>query len=279
MLNNIPYTDFGGTGPLLHFAHANGYPPGSYRQLIDLLKPHFHVIAITSRQLWQNPDLRYQVPDWQVFADDLIQLLETQIQEPVYAVGHSMGAVMSWLASIKRPELFKSLVLMDPVFLPSRYVFQMKLMPEFLKTRVPLIRKALNRPDLWNSRQEAFDFHRSKKVFERLSDESMWDYINHGTKAYGNGQFTLTCPRTWEAHCYGTVPYIWKKLRRKTPPLLGLRGEWSDALLPESWQRWQSLQPEHHFVEVPQTGHLLPMERPAIMAQEILAFLRPAHSG
>jgi len=29
--------EFGGSGPPLHFAHANGYPPGSYRRMLEPL--------------------------------------------------------------------------------------------------------------------------------------------------------------------------------------------------------------------------------------------------
>ena len=32
-----------------HLAHANGFPPGSYRKLIELLKPRYHVFTLRSR--------------------------------------------------------------------------------------------------------------------------------------------------------------------------------------------------------------------------------------
>ena len=34
MSDPLQLDDWGGTGPVLHLAHANGFPPGSYRKLI-----------------------------------------------------------------------------------------------------------------------------------------------------------------------------------------------------------------------------------------------------
>ena len=44
--NKIPYVDFGGKGPVLHFAHANGYPPRIYRKLLQPFTAHFHFVLV-----------------------------------------------------------------------------------------------------------------------------------------------------------------------------------------------------------------------------------------
>ncbi|MGZ3458945.1 MAG: alpha/beta fold hydrolase, partial [Archangium sp.] len=51
MSNPLQLDDWGGTGPVLHLAHANGFPPGSYRKLIEALKPRYHVFTLRSRCL------------------------------------------------------------------------------------------------------------------------------------------------------------------------------------------------------------------------------------
>ena len=48
----LPPIDFCGHGPTLHLAHANGFPPGTYRQLANALTSDYHVIALPSRALW-----------------------------------------------------------------------------------------------------------------------------------------------------------------------------------------------------------------------------------
>ena len=41
----IPFTDFGGRGPEMHFLHANGYPPECYRPLLELLRDQHRLIG------------------------------------------------------------------------------------------------------------------------------------------------------------------------------------------------------------------------------------------
>ena len=48
----IPFDDFGGAGPLLHFAHANGYPPRAYAPLLESLLSTHHILAAHARPLW-----------------------------------------------------------------------------------------------------------------------------------------------------------------------------------------------------------------------------------
>ena len=45
----IPFIDFGGAGPYLHFAAANGYPPGAYRPLVETLTPRYRVCSMLFR--------------------------------------------------------------------------------------------------------------------------------------------------------------------------------------------------------------------------------------
>ena len=41
--------NFGGDGPIVHLAHANGFPPGAYRLLAETLTDRYQVIARPSR--------------------------------------------------------------------------------------------------------------------------------------------------------------------------------------------------------------------------------------
>jgi pimeloyl-ACP methyl ester carboxylesterase len=55
---------------------------------------------------------------------------------------------------------------------------------------------------------------------------------------------------------------------------LAIRGAESDTLFPQSWQLWQELQPDATFVEIPEAGHMVPMERPSLLSKEIYKFLK-----
>jgi pimeloyl-ACP methyl ester carboxylesterase len=254
---------------IIHFSHANGFHPQSYRKILDLLRPDYSVLTGLHRPLWDSKTQMEDVSSWQVFADDMIEFLESKALGKVCGVGHSMGAVATLLAAIKRPDLFNAVVLIEPVFMPLRIMLPFTIMPLFLRRKIPFIQKAITRPDCWKSRDEAFVFHRKKRVFENVDDDVLWDYINSGTKETEDNSFTLNYSKAWEAHCYLNLSNTWPLINKCSVPVLGIKGESSDVLLPSSWQRWKKLTPSQQFVEVPGAGHLLPFEKPNEVAELI----------
>ena len=171
---------FGGSGDPLVFAHANGYPPGSYRQLLELLSAQSHVTAVRHRPLWGEPQPPSRLR-WQMFADDLIDTLKATQEAPVWLLGHSLGAVVGLLAAAREPALFRGLMLLDPVFLPTRFVIAMALTPRSRLRRMPMIRRALSRPATFTDAQAAFEFYRGKRAFSGLDDDALRDYVAAST--------------------------------------------------------------------------------------------------
>jgi pimeloyl-ACP methyl ester carboxylesterase len=263
----------GGAGRPLLFAHANGFPPGSYRQFIEALGARFAVRAVEHRPLWgeAQPPQRLR---WSLFADDLLRALEQQYDEPVWVMGHSLGAVVAVLAARRSPQRFAGLILLDPVFLPSRYVMQMRLLPEAGRRRIPMLRRALARPEYFDDAQSAFDFYRSKRAFRGLNDEALRDYIASSKAPVEEGGLRLRYPGAWEAAVYGSPPLVRAALRRLRLPTVGLRGRDSDTLRPEMFARWAHWQPDATLREVP-GGHLFPLEHPRQTADTILGELFP----
>ncbi len=263
------FIDFGGEGATIHFSHANGFHPQSYRKLIDLLLPDYSVIASLHRPIWNSREKMEQVSSWHVFVEDLILFLDSKTNEKVHGVGHSLGAVVTLLAAIKRPDLFKSVTLIDPVFLPQHILLLFNTLPLFLKKKVPIIKKALLRPDLWDSKDDAFEFHRKKHVFKDVTDDVLWDYINSGIKENEEKKFTLSYSKQWEVHCYLLIPNVWSLIAKCTVPVFGIKGGHSNVLLPSAWQRWKKLSPSHQLFEVADSGHLLPLEKPEAVSDLI----------
>ncbi len=264
--------DFGGSGDELWLAHANGYPPGSYRAFIEELTPHFSVTGYKHRPMWDefNADERLS---WMLFADDMIETLQQKGGDAPWVVGHSMGATIAMLAAAKHPELFRGLVLLDPVFKRSRHVLALRFMSEAQKRRMPMVRKTLKRPSLFANRQAAYAFHRERRAFGRFSDEILWDYINAGTKETGDGRVELAFSPQWEAAVYTSVPWVWPSIRRIEVPMMVLRGQESPVFTRSMYNRVLLLQPDAVLGQAP-GGHLLPMEHPDTTAERVLAFLR-----
>ena len=164
-----PVSDFGGHGPELHFAHANGYPPAAYRPLFEQLTPHFRVNAMRFRPL--QPGARPEaLPGWQALVDELIQFLDGAGARGWLGVGHSLGAVVTAAAALARPELFSALVLIEPVlFTPRRMrVFSVLQRLGLVRRIHPLVAAALRRRAHFSSADEMFARYRNAPVFSGI---------------------------------------------------------------------------------------------------------------
>lgn len=277
-MQQSPHISLGGQGPVLHFSHANGYPPLAYKAILDPLLDSHRVIASLHRPLWEPTPEPLDLESWQAFGDDLIRLL-SGIGEPVVSVGHSMGAVAIIMAAAQRPELFSKLVLIEPVLIPTRYIILLRLFRRFARSSIPLVRKTLGRVDRWSSKPEAFEHFRAKSVFKDISDVVLWDYVQHGTVGTDDGGCQLSYSKEWEAHCYTLVHNIWHLLEKISMPVLAIRGANSNTLTHDTWMKWQKISPQHEYLEISEAGHLVPFERPAPIVLEIQNWLQPETSS
>jgi pimeloyl-ACP methyl ester carboxylesterase len=273
-MNNftIPFDDFGGDGPLLHFAHPNAYTPATFRQFLQPLTGHYRVTAVHHRPLWphSHPD---ELTSWNVVADDLIRFFDQQGWQQVIGVGHSLGAVVTAYAAVRRPDLFRKLVLIEPVFLPPRWLAEIEANPDQAGFR-SFVKTTRKRRDHWPNRQAAFDHFRPKEALASWPDAALWDYVNGALWEVDDG-VVLAFPREWEAKFYSRPPLrVWKVVAQITQATLAIRATGSDTLFPDAWALWQEKQPDAHFIEIPDVGHMLTLERPLLIAQIVLDFLQ-----
>jgi pimeloyl-ACP methyl ester carboxylesterase len=272
-MTKIPFDDYGGPGQTLHFAHANAYPPGCYRQLLRSLAVKYRVKAIHFRPLWpgSRPE---EINSWDMIAEDLVQFFKQEGMQDVIGVGHSLGAVATAMAALRQPDLFRALILIEPVFLSPAVLRKLAAIASVGDLlALPLVKTALKRRDQWDSRHEAFAHFRQKSVFDRLTDEALWDYVKYGL-TNDNGNLHLTYRPEWEAHIYALqVNDMWDAIPKISQPTLALRGKESDTIMPEAWGLWQQKQPEALFTEIERAGHLLPLEKPAVVARAIDLFV------
>jgi pimeloyl-ACP methyl ester carboxylesterase len=271
MTFTIPFEAYG-DGEVIHFAHANGYPPGAYRQFLEALGRDYRVLAIQHRPMWSTMDPA-DMHDWRLVTGDLIDFLDAHDLRDVVGVGHSLGGVATMYAAIQRPDLFRALVFVEPVFLPAELLATLRANPQISLFGNSLVQRALRRRNYWPDRQAAFDHYRPKSVFNKLPDAALWDYINYGLKEDGDG-VTLAYPREWEARFYELAPTdVWECVPQLTQPTLAIRAAESDTIFPEPWALWQTLQPQATFIEIPYVGHLLTMEQPECVAEHIRRFI------
>lgn len=278
----MPCEDFGGHGPPLYFAHANGYPPACYRPLFRHLGEAFHVLAFHQRPLWPKAQPR-DLHDWRPLADDLNAFFAAQ-NGPAACVGHSMGGVATLRAALRRPEQYQAIVLLDPVLIPPELcllweiVYRLGLAYRFS----PLVPQALRRRRTFKGHTEMFTGYRRKTIFRYFSDESLQALVEGLTRPSANGGLELAYPPEWEARIYVTAHRrnleLWRGLPGLKVPAMILRGAETDTFWERTAQLVKRRAPQIHIVTLSQCTHLLPLEKPQDVAMLIIDFIQTATS-
>lgn len=269
-----PWSELGSAGPLLHFAHGNGFPPGAYRVLLEALAADYRVVAMAARPLW-GASTPAELTGWRQLAQDLRQGLQARGFDRVAGVGHSLGGVTSALAAAAEPERFSALVLIDPVlFTGPRSWLWGATKALGLAHRLPLALRARRRRERWRDREEARAAWSRLAVFSTWREEALDDYVACGLVEAAGGGVGLRFPRDWEARVFEVTPAsVWPELRALTVPTLFVRGRSSTTFTAAAAERALREVPGARLAEVPDTGHFLPMERPRELARLVLEFL------
>jgi pimeloyl-ACP methyl ester carboxylesterase len=210
------------------------------------------------------------------FVHDLIQFLDEQDAKNVIGVGHSLGAISTLAAALDRPELFSAVVLIDPVIFRQRMMLGLNTFRALgLVRRVhPLIPGALKRRRVFASADEMYSRYRRASVFSRMDDRSLRAYVDSIAQPRPDGQVELSISPEWEVKIYETGPLnLWSRIRTLKPPLLVIRGGDSDTFYPQTVRKLKTYLPNAIVHDVPQTGHLVPMEKPDEVAKLIIDFI------
>lgn len=270
------YIDWGGSGPLAHFSHATGLCAGAYTPLAERLRPHLKILGMDDRGHGgtRAPADPRRLKNWDIFVDDLECFIES-LGNPVIAMGHSRGATVSLLLAIKRPDLIRALVLIDPTILPLSwmwwwYVFKLTGLTRF----VPIVATAAKRRSVWPDRTSILQAYQNKAVFQNWRDGFLEAYVQDGTERTGDGAIRLCCNPSWESKCFAVCPHdIWGNIPRLQKPALVVYGAGSDTFLASAAKRFKANVPKATFRLLEDTGHFVPMERPDETADVILKFL------
>lgn len=268
---HLSYLDSGGDRPPLHFYHANGFPISVYIPFLEMLKDDFRVVGMGLRG--QDAQTGGAV-SWRRVANDLIDFLTKKQMGPVIGVGHSIGAVATLFAAAKYPDLFKKIILIDPVLLPLRYVFAIALMKcTGRKDLFFLAKRARTRKNGWKDRHEAYDYFKTKSLFKNFQDDFLRSYVTYGLKPVNNGGVELLCPPEAEARIFENYPLdVWLWPRKIHMPALLIRGGHSDVLSENEVKKFCSTCHTASARTLNNAGHLAPMERPGEVADLIRDF-------
>lgn len=264
--------NWGGNGPILHLAHANSFHPGTYIELIEALKEQFEVHSFLFRPFYPEADPT-DMDDWNLLRDDFIEIADHEGWKNIIGVGHSLGSTVTMMAAIKRPDIFSKLVIIEPPCIDQIFFTVLDLVPYSIsKNLVPPSRIALKRRHKWPSRESAFDQLRSKRIFEKWSDNTLRNYLKYGLEEDENGAFRLTFSKFWESKIYCTIENPYKMFPKLTHPSLCIKGGNTDVINARNWEKWKSIQVNAEFESIPDAGHLVPMEQAGLLAESIINF-------
>jgi pimeloyl-ACP methyl ester carboxylesterase len=274
---SIPFFTLGGVGFPLNFLHANGYPPECYKPLILRLSAHYQDYSMRQRPLWPNSKPE-EISDWNPLTDDYLCFLDEQKITSSISVGHSVGGIAALRAALRHPELFRALVLIDPVLFPPIVIRAWQVI-RYLGLGYPLhplVLAARNRRQQFDDLDRLFTGYRRRPVFKYMDDAALRAYIE-GIACPGEHGYKLCYSAEWEMRIYYTSIWrdmdIWQGLHRLKIPFLIIRGEQTDTFWASTAQRVRRIVPAVRIITIPQASHLVALERPDEVFEAIQEFL------
>ena len=230
--------------------------------MFSYLEPDFEIRYVNTI----GHDPRHPVTDsWPHLVTELIEHAERD-GEPVVGVGHSLGGYLTALAALKRPALFRAIVLLDSPILGGWRAALFKMVKRFgLADYVTPAGVTRERRAVWASSEEAYAHFRDKQAFRDFDPECLRDYVTLGMRP---------CP---EGVCLAFDPEIEYRIYRAFPHALA--GELADLRVPAGFicglessdarQIGLATTREHFRVVCIEGGHLFPFEHPEAAARAI----------
>ena len=270
----VALLDWGGAGPLALLHHANGFCKGLWALVAEGLCDRYRVIAMDARG--HGDSSRPEGPaayGWDYFSLDLAAVAERLLAEcgvdrVSLGIGHSFGGTAFLGASVRRPELFDRILLVDPVT-PARTE---GVPPERTEHHRSLVDRARRRRAEWPSRAAAFDWWRERELFSEWLPEALGLYALDGLGERVDGSVELKCPGEVEAAVFaGSLGFDVASLVRGAPTkalfLWAKRGNFPLPLYQELAASMRDAR-----VEEVDASHLIPMEQPDLVVEAAQRF-------
>ncbi|MBI16686.1 MAG: hypothetical protein CMK60_03335 [Proteobacteria bacterium] len=210
--------DFGGEGPPLLLTHGNGLNAAMWTTVLPVLQRHRHCFGLDFRGHGAS---RTQSSPLDVERSRLVTeiLLAVAVvgDEPIDAVGHSLGGATLVRTELENPGMFRRMWLFEPVMVPEEY--------ERPDGDHPLVIAARRRRNEFPSLDSFVERLRSKPPFSQCEEAAVWGYATLGTQETASG-VSLTCSGEVEAQIFSSgTATDFTELKSITAPIVVARGE------------------------------------------------------
>jgi pimeloyl-ACP methyl ester carboxylesterase len=262
------------------FAHANGFPAGTYEPIFERWRTAGWRVEAPAR-LGHDP--AYPVTsNWPRLRDQLLDFIDARRLSRPMLVGHSLGGVVSLLAACRRPGLAGGVVMLDSPVVAGWRAHSVRVVKRMrLIERVGPGSISRRRRHEWPTRAAVHAHFAAKSAFARWDPRMLDAYVQAGfdeqpdaANTPSGGRVVLAFRREIETRIYNTLPHHVSALLRRHPPqcpvafVAGTRSEEmrqaghaaSHALAGDRWRTIEGT-------------HLYPMERPDETAALVLELL------
>ncbi len=251
----------------VHFAHANGFPFGSYRTVLEALPAS---ICVFGKEKFGHERDFPVTSNWVYIVDELLEFIEQRNSEnaKMILVGHSFGAVISFLAACSAPEKVAGLIMLDPPLVTGwrRYLIKLLKKTPWID-RVTPAALAHSRNTKWPHTTDMVDYFSAKALFSNMDKRCVQDYVKSTTRVEQSG-IRLTFRHDVEADIFRNVPdNLDNYSGRLQCPALLVTGESSTVCMPAMRDVFIKQNELEHITT--KGGHMFPLEYPEQTARII----------
>ncbi|HUP84449.1 MAG TPA: alpha/beta hydrolase [Acidimicrobiales bacterium] len=264
----VAFTDLGGTGDPILFAHATGFHGHVWRPVAAELRDAFHGVTFDERGHGDTAASEAG-QSWLGFARDALAVVdEAGLDGRPFGVGHSAGGAALLLTELERPGTFRGLWCYEPILPPPRSPDA----PPFPSNANPLAAGARRRREVFPSRAAAFENYAGKPPFSVLDRAALRAYVEFGFDDLEDGTVRLKCRGEVEAATYemagrhGAV----ERLAEIACPVVFASGAHTDTPFgPDLLGRLVQRMPDARSEVFDDLGHFGPLQDPAAIAASI----------
>lgn len=264
--------DAGPDHPIVLVAHATGFHARAYLPVAAALAPPYHVVGLDFRghgDTAQQPDGQVE---WTRYGDDAVAVAAALAGTPggergLIGFGHSKGGASLLMAAHRRPELFRVLVLFEPIVFPPVDEDEPADRPSS-----PLAIGARRRRAVFDSVEAAIANYASKPPMQAFDPAALDAYVRYGFGPDPDGPgVRLKCEPEHEARTFdqGGRHGTWALLPEIAVPTLVVAGAIDETQPAAVAASIAERMPNGRYRGLPHLDHFGPMTHPGEVADVV----------
>ena len=209
-------------------SHATGFHGRVFDPVAEHLHASHHCYSFDYRGHGDSGLPTDWKANWSGYGDDalvvarVLTAAQSAQSVPIIGAGHSMGGAALVMAALRAPELFRALVLFEPIIFPP----QARTGSDDSGIPSPLADGARRRRSIFASFDEALANYSAKPPLNVMRPDALHAYVMHGFRAHQNG-VSIKCSPEHEARTYemGAIHETWNDLPKLRVPVWLVSGE------------------------------------------------------